>query len=98
VLFSATMPSRVDRIARRHLREPVRIEIQREQPAAGEAPKVRQSAYVVARPHKPTALGRVLDVEAPEAALVFCRTREEVDQLTETLNGAATAPRRCTAA
>ena len=87
VLFSATMPSRVDRIARRHLRDPVRIEIRREQAAPGEAPQVRQSAYVVARPHKPTALGRVLDVEAPEAALVFCRTREEVDALTETLNG-----------
>jgi ATP-dependent RNA helicase DeaD len=41
----------------------------------------------VARPHKPAALGRVLDVEAPEAAIVFCRTREEVDSLTETLNG-----------
>ncbi|MCL2394096.1 MAG: DbpA RNA binding domain-containing protein, partial [Acidimicrobiaceae bacterium] len=27
------------------------------------------------------------DVESPTAALVFCRTREEVDQLTETLNG-----------
>ena len=87
VLFSATMPSRVERIARRHLRDPVRIEIRREQPAAGQAPQVRQSAYVVARPHKPAALGRVLDVEAPEAALVFCRTREEVDSLTETLNG-----------
>ena len=87
VLFSATMPPRVDRIARRHLREPVRIEIRREQAVAGEAPKVRQSAYVVARPHKPAALGRVLDVEAPEAAIVFCRTREEVDSLTETLNG-----------
>jgi ATP-dependent RNA helicase DeaD len=87
VLFSATMPPRVDRIARRHLRNPVRVEIQREQAPAGEAPKVRQSAYVVARPHKPAALGRVLDVEAPEAAIVFCRTREEVDSLTETLNG-----------
>jgi ATP-dependent RNA helicase DeaD len=87
VLFSATMPSRVDRIARRHLRNPVRIEIRREAAPAGEAPKVRQSAYVVARPHKPAALGRVLDVEAPEAAIVFCRTREEVDSLTETLNG-----------
>ena len=37
----------------------------REQAPAGEAPLVRQSAYVVARPHKPAALGRVLDVEAP---------------------------------
>jgi ATP-dependent RNA helicase DeaD len=48
---------------------------------------VRQSAYIVARAHKPAALGRILDVEAPAAALVFCRTRAEVDQLTETLNG-----------
>ena len=56
-------------------------------PAPGEAPQVRQSAYVVARAHKPAALGRVLDVEAPTAAIVFCRTRDEVDQLTETLNG-----------
>ncbi|TAL13973.1 MAG: DEAD/DEAH box helicase [Frankiales bacterium] len=87
VLFSATMPSRVDKIARRHLRDPVRILIAREAAPAGEAPKVRQSAYVVARAHKPVALGRVLDVESPEAAIVFCRTREEVDSLTETLNG-----------
>ena len=48
---------------------------------------MRQSAYVVARAHKPAALGRVLDVESPTAALVFCRTRAEVDQLSETLNG-----------
>jgi ATP-dependent RNA helicase DeaD len=87
VLFSATMPPRIDGMARRHLRDPVRIQIGREAAVAGEAPLVRQSAYVVQRAHKPAALGRVLDVEAPGAALVFCRTRDEVDQLTETLNG-----------
>ena len=48
---------------------------------------VQQSAYVVPRGHKPAALGRVLDLEAPAAAVVFCRTRDEVDRLTETLNG-----------
>jgi ATP-dependent RNA helicase DeaD len=87
LLFSATMPARIDAIARRHLREPVRIEMGRAATAAGEPPRVRQSAYVVARAHKPAALGRVLDVESPAAAIVFCRTREEVDQLTETMNG-----------
>jgi ATP-dependent RNA helicase DeaD len=87
VLFSATMPSRVDGIARRHLRDPVRIEMGRAAPAAGTGPLVRQSAYVVARAQKSAALGRVLDVETPSAAIVFCRTREEVDQLTEILNG-----------
>ena len=87
VLFSATMPPRIDAIARRHLSEPVRIQMGREESAPGEIPLVRQSAYVVARAHKPAALGRVLDVEAPRAAIVFCRTREEVDQVTEILNG-----------
>ncbi|MFI7490118.1 DEAD/DEAH box helicase [Micromonospora echinaurantiaca] len=87
VLFSATMPARIDGMARQHLTDPVRILIAREQPVAGEAPRVRQSAYIVARAHKPAALGRVLDVESPTAAIVFCRSREEVDRLTETMNG-----------
>ncbi|RZU33707.1 DEAD/DEAH box helicase [Blastococcus saxobsidens] len=87
VLFSATMPRRLDALARRHLSDPVRITIAKEQAVAGEAPRVRQTAYVVPRGAKPAALGRILDVEAPTAAIVFCRTREEVDTLTETLNG-----------
>jgi ATP-dependent RNA helicase DeaD len=40
---------------------------------------------VVPRQHKVEALGRVLDMESPASALVFCRTRTEVDQLTEVL-------------
>ncbi|MBC6460752.1 DEAD/DEAH box helicase [Actinomadura sp. HBU206391] len=87
VLFSATLPPRIKGLAGRYLRDPVRIQMGREEAAPGEAPLVRQSAYVVARAHKPAALGRVLDLEAPTAAIVFCRTRDEVDQLTETLNG-----------
>ncbi|MFN0025745.1 MAG: DEAD/DEAH box helicase [Acidimicrobiales bacterium] len=87
VLFSATIPSRIARLARHHLTDPVRIEIERPVASSGEVPKVRQSAYVVSRGHKAAALGRVLDVENPTAALVFCRTRTEVDTLTEGLNG-----------
>lgn len=87
VLFSATMPSRISKIARTYLSEPVRVEIEREQVAAGESPRVKQSAYIVPRSHKPAALGRILDVESPTAALVFCRTRAEVEFLAESLNG-----------
>ena len=87
VLFSATLPPRIDRLARSHLRDPARIAIERETTPAGEAPLVRQVAYVVARAHRTAALGRVLDVESPSAALIFCRTRADVDELTETLNG-----------
>ena len=87
VLFSATMPSRITAVARRHLRDPIRIHIEAPRLESGESPLVQQRAYIVSRAHKAAALGRILDVEAPGAALVFCRTRTEVDQLTETLNG-----------
>jgi ATP-dependent RNA helicase DeaD len=87
VLFSATMPPRISAIAARHMRDAVRIEIEGAATDAEDTPLVTQRAFVVTRPHKAAALGRILDVEAPRAALVFCRTRTEVDQLTETLNG-----------
>ena len=79
--------ARIESIAGAHLREPVRIRMGRTATEPGATPLVRQSAYVVPRSHKPAALGRILDIEAPAAALVFCRTRDEVDHLTETLNG-----------
>jgi ATP-dependent RNA helicase DeaD len=85
-LFSATMPPRILSIAEKHLKNPQRITIAREKAAAGKLPRVRQLAYVVSRAHKPAALQRVLDIESPPSALVFCRTRLEVDSLVETLN------------
>ena len=85
VLFSATLPPKIARMARRHQRDPVRIQIEREVAPAGEAPRVTQTAHLVMRADKPAALARVLALHAPTAAIVFCRTREEVDQLTEAL-------------
>ena len=87
VLFSATLPPRIDQLARRYLDDPMRVTIGREQAGVRHSPRVRQSAYVVARANKPAALGRILDIEAPEAAIVFCGTRTEVDELTEVMNG-----------
>ena len=85
VLLSATLPGRIDALARAHLRDPERIRIT--EPAGdGGTPLVRHVAYLVQRAYKAVSLGRVLDVEDPAAALVFCRTREGVDSLTETLN------------
>jgi len=86
-LFSATMAHAIRAIASRHLREPVRITIAREHLAHGETPRVREVAYIVQRRHKVAALARVLDMEAPTSIIVFCRTRTEVDELTETLGG-----------
>jgi ATP-dependent RNA helicase DeaD len=86
LLFSATMPPRIAGIAKRHLNDPVKVKIERATKDTGKAPLVRQTAYIVTRQHKATALGRILDIEMPTAAIVFCRTRTDVDELTETLN------------
>src|ERR1700742_2189013 len=86
-LFSATVPPRIAGMARRYLRAPVRAELGRQASASADGLLVRQTAYLVPRGYKAAALGRVLDLERPAASIVFCRTRDEVDQLTESLNG-----------
>jgi ATP-dependent RNA helicase DeaD len=85
-LFSATLPARILKIAERHLRAPRRVTIAGEKSAAGAVPRVRQIAYVVRRDQKPAALDRILDMEQPRTAIVFCRTRLAVDTLVEALN------------
>ncbi|MDT7042004.1 DEAD/DEAH box helicase [Candidatus Nitronereus thalassa] len=85
-LFSATMPPRIASIARRHLQDPVEIQIIKEPIKAGVAPRVNQIGYLVTRPHKVAALARILDMATPKSTLVFCRTRLEVDELTSALN------------
>ncbi|MCU1623791.1 MAG: heavy metal transporter [Frankiales bacterium] len=87
VLFSATLPPKIARMAKKHLNDPVRVQIERENVLAGETPKVTQTAHLVFRENKAATLARVLAVQKPTAAIVFCRTREEVDSLTEALKG-----------
>ncbi|MBX7119544.1 MAG: DEAD/DEAH box helicase [Gemmatimonadaceae bacterium] len=86
-LLSATLAPRIAEIARTHLRDPEVLRIDAAAVKAGNVAKVRQVAYIVPRAHKMAALARILDVEQPGSAIVFCRTRTEVDELTETLNG-----------
>ncbi|MEO8194482.1 MAG: DEAD/DEAH box helicase [Gemmatimonadales bacterium] len=86
-LFSATLAPRIRAIAKRHLTDPVNVRIEAECAEMGSIPRVRQVAYMVRRQQKAAALGRILDIESPTSAIVFCRTRTEVDELNETLNG-----------
>lgn len=81
-LFSATMPPGIRKVARKHLREPVEIEV------AGDAQTVdtiTQHHCVVTRFHKLDVLTRVLEVETFDAMLVFVRTKLATLELTEKL-------------
>ena len=85
VLFSATMPKRIDKLASKHLRHPERVAIAAPARTSDDVPRVRQAAYVVKRFDKPAAVMRLIDAEDPAAAIIFCRTRGEVDDLAQAL-------------
>ena len=86
-LFSATMPARLETIAERRMRQPTRVTIERGEHGAAETPRIREQVVVTTRHHKEAALTRVLDVEDPAAAIVFCRTRADVDEVANTMAG-----------
>ena len=82
-LFSATVPRRVETLIRRYLREPKRVTIAQD---TATAPQTRQMYVVVQQRDKLEALTRILDLESPSSAIVFCRTKREVDELAATLD------------
>lgn len=82
VLFSATMPPEIERIARAHLRDPHDISI-RAKTATAET--IRQRYWQVSGLHKLDALTRILEVEPFEAMLIFVRTKNATLELAEKL-------------
>jgi ATP-dependent RNA helicase DeaD len=86
-LFSATLPKRIAAIAETHLKSPVRVSLGASTQSKESLPKIEQRAYVVQSSLRTPALLRLLDVEAPKAALVFCRTRLDVEALSDALIG-----------
>ena len=81
-LFSATVPRRVETLAQRCMRDPALVSIAHE---AHAAPSVRQMYVATQQRDKIDALTRLLDLESPSSAIVFCRTKREVDELSGTL-------------
>jgi ATP-dependent RNA helicase DeaD len=74
-LFSATVPPDISRIARRSMREPIRLELSSDGISAAEIEHVYYSTS--GSTIKTRALQDVLMVEEPSSAIVFCNTREE---------------------
>jgi ATP-dependent RNA helicase DeaD len=81
-LFSATVPARIQSLARRYMRDAQLAAISHE---ARTVPQTRQVYYETSQNAKPDVLTRILDFQAPHSALVFCRTRREASDLASTL-------------
>jgi ATP-dependent RNA helicase DeaD len=85
-LFSATMPPSIRQLVNKFLNNPATVTV--EQPKAAPT-KINQVAYLVPR-HltKAKALQPILEMEDPETALIFVRTRRTAAELTNQLQSA----------
>jgi ATP-dependent RNA helicase DeaD len=83
-LFSATMPPGVVRIAKTHLRDPERVEIEHQKLTA---PAIEQRFLNVSENQKLSVLTQILELQEDEAILIFRRTKLGAAELAERLEG-----------
>jgi ATP-dependent RNA helicase RhlE len=88
LLFSATMPPEIKRLADQWLYDPVHVSVA---PQATPAERVAQSVYFVDRGQKSTLLAHYLRDQAAHRALVFARTKHGADKLVRALERAGIA-------
>jgi ATP-dependent RNA helicase DeaD len=91
VLFSATMPPEIRRIAKKHLKDPAEITIRNRTTTAA---NTRQRYWMVSGLQKLDALTRILEVEPFDGMIVFARTKVATEEIAERLEarGFAAAP------
>ncbi|MNH80243.1 DEAD-box ATP-dependent RNA helicase CshA [compost metagenome] len=83
MLFSATMPTNIQKLAQQFLKNPEHVSVI---PKQVSAPLIDQAYIEVHERQKFDALTRLLDMESPELAIVFGRTKRRVDELAEALS------------
>ena len=82
LLFSATIPDEVLRLQHRYLRSPLNIHLSGEGISAAE---IVHAYYMVTGMGRMRDLLRVIEIERPESAIIFCNTREETSAVAEFL-------------
>lgn len=84
VMFSATMPSAIQDIAKKFQKNPVIVKVVKKELTV---PKVTQYYYEVKPKTKLEVMCRLLDLYAPKLSVAFCNTKRQVDELVQELQG-----------
>lgn len=83
LLFSATMPPAIQKIAKKFMNHPEEVKIQSKEMTVE---NIEQYFVKTQEREKFDVLTRLLDVHQPELAIVFGRTKRRVDELAQALN------------
>lgn len=85
LLFSATMPQPIKTLASRILENPEFISITKGETTNSD---IEQLYYVIEESERDDAIIRLMDSETTKKSVVFCRTKSEVDRLSNVLSNA----------
>lgn len=83
--FSATVDGEVRRHAERHMNAPEMVSLSSDGAAAAQ---ISHSVYMVAGGNRTGDLVRILEVEDPESAIIFCNMRSETERVAQALTQA----------
>ena len=84
LLFSATVPEGIQRLARRFLRSPEFLKLSGDYVSVHD---IRHVYYSIPGIQREEELLRILDFEEPKSAIIFCNTREETGRVAAFLRG-----------
>ena len=84
LMFSATMPQAIQRIAANFQKDPQIVRVVKKELTV---PKVTQYYYEVKPKNKLEVMCRLLDLYDPKLSVVFCNTKKQVDELVQGLQG-----------
>lgn len=83
MLFSATMPAEIRKLARRYMKEDTKqISIVRNTMTVS---TVKQYYYEVKQKDRFESFCRILDADEPSSAIIFCKTKKGVDEVVEAM-------------
>lgn len=83
MLFSATMPPEIRKLARKHMQDPVYVQIEKTQRPAE---NVQQIALYTTDRAKQATLIELIQTHRPFLAVIFCRTKRRVSKLYDALS------------
>ena len=82
LFFSATMNKNVQRLIQKFGDDPVEVSIEQKTKTVS---SITQCYYEVRNRSKVEVLSRILDIETPRLAVIFCNTKRSVDECTDAL-------------
>ena len=82
MLFSATMPKDIETLCSKYMKNPIRVEVEEQNNAAE---RITQERYGVDPKDKMQLLKDIMIVENPDSCIIFCNTKQKVDEVSRGL-------------